>query len=291
MKVFVTGATGFTGSHTVPLLLEQGWEVHCLYRETSNRSYLPQPEIHWHPGTLENQNQLIENMRGCQTLVNIASIGFGHASNIIQAAKEAGIERAVFISTTAIFTKLNSKSKSTRLAAEAAIQSSDLDYTILRPTMIYGTPRDRNMIRLIRWLLRLPVIPVLGNGNYLQQPVFVEDVAQAIVSCLKESKTIGKSYNIAGKTPITYNEVIDTIGKLSNRKILKIHFPDKPVIAVLRMLEKVKLPLPIKAEQVERLNENKDFAYQEASADFGYSPRSFEEGIRQEMKSLKGSKL
>ncbi len=145
MKVFVTGATGFTGSRTVPLLLARGWEVHCLYRESSDRSVLPQTEIHWHLGNLENQQKLTEAMQGCDMLVNIASLGFGHAENIVKSAQAAGIQRAIFISTTAIFTKLNSQSKRTRLAAEAAIQNSDLNYTILRPTMIYGSQRDRNM--------------------------------------------------------------------------------------------------------------------------------------------------
>ena len=286
MKVFVTGATGFTGSHTVPLLLEKGWEVHCLYRETSNRQVLPQPEIHWHLGDLDNVDNLSEVMRGCQILINFASLGFGHADNIIKAAQSAGIERAVFISTTAIFTKLNSKSKTTRLAAEAAIQSSGLAFTILRPTMIYGSQRDRNMIRLIRWIKRLPIIPILGSGNYLQQPVYVGDVAKAILSCINEPNTIGKSYNIAGKKAITYNEVVDIIAHITNRKIHKFHFPDQIVIRILHMIEKIEIPFPIKAEQVERLNENKDFSYQEASEDFRYQPLSFEDGIRIEIEEL-----
>jgi nucleoside-diphosphate-sugar epimerase len=286
MKVFVTGATGFTGSHTVPLLLAKGWEVHCLYRESSNRQFLPQPEIHWHLGNLENQEKLSELMQDCQILVNIASLGFGHAENIIKAAQAVGIERAVFISTTAIFTELNSKSKSTRLAAEAAIQNSDLSYTILRPTMIYGSQRDRNMIRLIRWLQRFPIIPVLGNGKSLQQPVFVDDVSNAIVDCLEHPKSIGKSYNIAGKKALPYNEIIDTIAKIINRKIYKLFLPDKIMIRFLNMLEKIKIPFPIKAEQVKRLNENKDFSYGEANLDFGYHPRSFEAGIRIEIEEI-----
>jgi nucleoside-diphosphate-sugar epimerase len=283
MKVFVTGATGFTGSQTVPLLLDRGWEVHCLYRESSDRSVLPQTEIHWHPGNLENQKKLSEAMQGCDTLANIASLGFGHAENIVKSAQAAGIQRAIFISTTAIFTKLNSQSKLTRLAAEAAIQNSDLNYTILRPTMIYGSQRDRNMYRLIRLLRRFPLIPIFGKGDYLQQPVFVDDVANAILQCLDQPKTIGKSYNIAGKKALTYNEVIDTIATIMNRKIYKLYLPDKIVVKFLRLLEKMKIPFPIKAEQVKRLNENKDFSYEEAQFDFNFQPRSFEEGIRTEI--------
>lgn len=286
MKVFVTGATGFTGSHTVPLLLKKGWEVHCLHRPSSDRSVLPQDEIIWHLGSLEDQETLIDSMQGCDTLVNIASLGFGHAETIIKSAQKAGIQRAIFISTTAIFTKLNSRSKSTRLAAELAIQNSDLDYTILRPTMIYGSRRDRNMFRLVRWLQRIPVIPIFGKGNFLQQPVFVDDVAKAVLACLEQPKTIGKSYNIAGKYPLTYNEVIGIIAESINKKILKLYLPDKIVIKFLRLLEKMKIPFPIKAEQVKRLNENKDFSYEEASNDFGYQPIAFPEGIKQEINQI-----
>jgi len=286
LKVFVTGATGFTGSRTVPLMLERGWEVHCLVRESSDRSELPQANIHWHPGNLDDMDSLTESMQGCDTLVNIASLGFWHAENIVKSAQAAGTQRAIFISTTAIFTKLNSQSKRTRLAAEAAIQNSDLDYTILRPTMIYGSQRDRNMYRLIRLVRRFPLIPIFGKGNHLQQPIFVDDVANAIVQCLDQPKTIGKSYNIAGKKALTYNEVIDTIAAIMDRKIYKLYLPDKIVVKFLRLLEKMKIPFPIKAEQVKRLNENKDFSFEEASIDFNFQPRSFQEGIQTEINPI-----
>src|SRR5215211_639814 len=185
MNVFVTGATGFTGSYIVPLLLKNGYEVRCLYRQGRDRSVplRAQPEIEWVLGELSHARTLSASMRGTDALVNIASLGFGHAASILRAAKEAGIQRAVFVSTTAIFTQLNAKSKQTRLAAEAAIGTSGLKYTILRPTMIYGSPRDRNMWRLIRFMRYSRVIPVFGDGNYLQQPIYVGDVAQAIISC------------------------------------------------------------------------------------------------------------
>ncbi len=223
-------------------------------------------------------------MQGTDALVNIASLGFGHADSIIRAAKDAGIKRAVFISTTAIFTQLNAKSKKVRVAAELAIETSGLQYTILRPTMIYGSPRDRNMWRLIRFIRVSPIIPVFGDGKSLQQPIFVDDVAQAVVSCISNDKTIGKSYNIAGKHPLAYNEVIDTIAKAMNKRVWKLHIPSKPVVAMLSLFERMRIPFPIKAEQVLRLNENKDFSYAEAQTDFGFSPLAFEEGIENELR-------
>jgi nucleoside-diphosphate-sugar epimerase len=284
MKAFVTGGTGFTGSYVVPLLLKNGYEVRCLYRPGSDRSVLPQPEIEWVLGDVSDPPLLSASMQGMDALVNIASLGFGHADAIVCAAQQGGIQRAIFVSTTAIFTQLNAKSKKVRLAAEESIETSGLKYTILRPTMIYGSPRDRNMWRLIRFMRSSPMIPVFGDGNYLQQPIYVGDVAQAIVSCLCNDQTIGKSYNIAGKSPLTYNQVIDTTAKLLNKRVWKAHIPSVPVVGLLKFFEGLHIPLPIKAEQVLRLNENKNFSYEEAEQDFGFNPLSFKEGIGLELK-------
>ena len=283
MKIFVTGATGFTGSRVVPLLLKNGHEVRCLHRETSDRSALSSLEIEWVAGDIADSRALAAAMQGAGALVNIASLGFGHAEAIIGAAQNAGIKRAIFISTTAIFTQLNARSKTVRVAAERAIETSGLGYTILRPTMIYGSPRDRNMWRLIRFIHYSPIVPIFGDGKYLQQPIHVDDVAQAVVSCLSNDRTIGKSFNIAGKYPLAYDEVIDTIAREMNKRVWKIHVPSKPVVSLLGLFERLRIPFPIKAEQILRLNENKDFSYAEAQRDFGFSPLSFEEGINLEL--------
>jgi len=283
MKVFVTGATGFTGSRVVPLILKNGYEVRCLYRASSDRSFLSDSKIDWVLGDVSDSQSLTSAMQGTDALINIASLGFGHADSIISAATKAGVKRAVFISTTAIFTQLNASSKKVRVAAELAIETSGLKYTILRPTMIYGSPRDRNMWWLIRFMRYSPIVPIFGDGKYLQQPIYVDDVAQALVSCLANEVTIGKSYNIAGRYPLTYNDVIDTIARGVNKRVWKIHVPSKPVISLLGLFERLRIPFPIKAEQVLRLNENKDFSYADAQRDFGFSPLSFEEGIGLEL--------
>ena len=286
MKIFVTGATGFTGSRVVPLLLKSGYEVRCLHRASSDRSLLSDPKIEWALGDISDSQSLSAAMQGADALVNIVSLGFGHVDSIISAAQNADVKRTIFISTTSIFTQLNASSKKVRVAAELAIETSGLKYTILRPTMIYGSDRDRNMWRLIRFMRYSPFVPIFGDGKYLQQPIYVDDVAQAIVGCLGSDKTIGKSYNIAGKHPLTYNQVIDTIARQMNKRVWKIHVPSKPIASLLRLFEKIHIPFPIKAEQVLRLNENKDFSYADAQKDFGFSPLSFEKGIKLELSEI-----
>lgn len=286
MKLFVTGATGFTGSRLVPLLFKNGYQVRCLSRPSSDRSVLAQPEIEWVTGDVAHTDELSAAMQGTDALINVVSLGFGHAESILRAAQNAGIKRCVFISTTAIFTQLDAKSKSIRVNAERAIEASRLQYTILHPTMIYGSGRDRNMWRLIQFMRYSPIVPIFGDGNSLQQPIYVDDVAQAILSCLRSEKTICKSYNIAGKYPLTYNAVIDTIAAHMKRRIWKLRVPYLPIVAAVKFFERLHLPLPIKAEQVLRLNENKNFDYTQAASDFGFAPLSFDQGIKIELGTL-----
>lgn len=284
MKILLTGATGFTGSFVLARLRERGAQPRCLVRATSDRTELGDAEIV--EGDIGDETSLDRALRGVDVLLNTASIGFGQAPLLVAAAERAGVRRAIFISTTAVFTTLNAKSKSVRLAAEQAIESSALDWTILRPTMIYGTSRDRNMARLIRFLRRWPVLPVVGDGESLQQPVYVGDVATAVLRALDSPSTVRRAYNISGAEPLTFNQVVDTITNALGRRVWKVRVPVGPPVALLHGLERLGLRLPVRAEQLLRLNEDKAFGHDEAVCDFGYAPVSFREGVGLELREL-----
>jgi len=225
-------------------------------------------------------------MDNCDMLVNVASLGFGHAPAIVDAARATMIQRAVFVSTTAVLTKLNVRSKAVRLAAERLVSESGIAFTILRPTMIYGSRRDRNISRLVRFLKTSPLVPVVGSGRYHQQPVYVADVAQALVSCLNAPITVGRTYTVAGPEPLTYNQLIDTIASAIKRRVIKVRLPMRPVLGALFVTESIGGRLPIRKEQVERLQEEKIFDISPARHDFGYSPIAFDEGVRRLVKEM-----
>jgi nucleoside-diphosphate-sugar epimerase len=281
--ILLTGATGFLGEFVLEELVNRGHEVTCFVRKTSNLEKIKKLNVNYVYGELDDYKSFSSALKGKKALINIASLGFGHASNIVNACEEMDVKRSIFVSTTGIFTKLNPDSKGIRLDAERVIKESTLDYTIIRPTMIYGTSKDRNMWRLVKFLKRIPVLPILGSGNYLQQPVFVKDLASAIVSAYENTVSIMKEYNISGADALTYNDVVDITGKVLGKKVIKIHIPMMFSYNLLKMYEKVTKNPKLKAEQVLRLNENKDFSHEEAKKDLGYNPLSFEEGIRQEI--------
>jgi uncharacterized protein YbjT (DUF2867 family) len=244
---------------------------------------LPIAKVELAFGDLGKPVSLYTALNGVNMLVNVASLGFGHAPSIVAAAEDAEVKRAIFVSTTAIFTTLDALSKRVRIAAEKAIKNSQLSYTILRPTMIYGSSRDRNICRLIRYVSRYPILPVFGSGEYLQQPVYVEDVANAIVQAVTTDNTLGRCYEVSGGSVVTYNQLVHTVSKLLQRRTMLLHLPTRPFTRVLSILESLSVKVPIKAEQIMRLNEDKDFEFGAAAEAFGYQPRSLEEGLKLEM--------
>ena len=144
--IMVSGANGFTGRFVCNELKEKGKKFSVILRPGSDTSWMVSNDIPIYFADLNNVDQLSSVLNDCQCLINLASIGFGAADSIIKACKIVKTERVVFISSTSIFTYLNSNSKKTRIRAEESIKSSSLNWTIIRPTMIYGAPNDRNMI-------------------------------------------------------------------------------------------------------------------------------------------------
>ena len=287
MTIAVSGANGFTGRFVCKELQRRQLPFVALLRPGSDTHWMDAHQIPVRFADLNLAEELAMQLKGCHALLNVASIGFGAAPSILEACRSAEVKRAVFVSTTAIFTQLNAGSKVVREAAEAAITTSGLETTILRPTMIYGTPCDRNMIRLVRFLDRWPVIPVFGNGRSLQQPVHVRDVAWAVVQALETSVTINRQFNISGAAPLSYLEVVRLTALALGRRVHRLHIPARPVVAALRFSERVGITFPIKAEQVLRLNEDKAFTHAEAAEAFGYSPIAFDQGIREEVALLR----
>ena len=285
MRVALAGGTGFTGRRVASRLAARGETLRCLVRARSDRSALPS-SADTVVGDLADGGAVATWLAGCEALVYCASLGFGHVAGVVEGAERAGVRRAVFVSTTAIFTRLPAQSKAVRLAAEASVRASRLAWTIVRPTMIYGAPGDRNMERLLRALVRWPLLVVPGDGRALIQPVHVGDVADAIVATLGADTAVGNAYDLSGREPLSFDAAVDAAARAVRRRGRRLHLPLGSVATALRLVEKAGLPFPVRSEQVARIAEDKAFAHDHAAKDLGFAPRSFEDGITEEGRLL-----
>jgi uncharacterized protein YbjT (DUF2867 family) len=266
------GGTGFLGSFVAARLADRPLTV--LARPTSNVSVLPH-DVEVRYGTLEDAQLPLD---GITSVVYCASMGFGHVPSVVRELESAGIRRAVFVSTTAIFTSLPSQTRALRVEAEAVVSNSELEWTILRPTMIYGTSRDRNISRLLRYLVRWPVFPLCGNA--LWQPIYVADLADAVVAALSSPRTVRQSYNLSGKCPLRFADLLRAAAASLSRRVILVPVPVSAAVIAARVTRVVT------PEQIRRLAEDKAFSYASASHDFDFRPRSFAEGVRLEAREL-----
>jgi uncharacterized protein YbjT (DUF2867 family) len=289
MKVAVTGASGFTGRRVVLELLRRGHEVAALVRPPASR-LAGAAGLSIVEGDMADARALGHLLADAEAFVHAASLGFGHAAAVADAVDLARPRRALFFSSTALFTHLPAASKAVRLAAEERVRALIPEWTIVRPTMIYGAAGDRNMERLIRFLARSPIVPLPGGGRALVQPVHVEDLGRAAVDALLCPAAARRSYDLAGADPAPLRDLVLYVARLLGRRPLVLTAPVRPVAAALRIWGMLGIPPRLTPEQVLRLAEDKAFPFDEAHAAWGYSPRGWREGLAQEVEALRAGR-
>jgi uncharacterized protein YbjT (DUF2867 family) len=287
VKILVTGGSGFLGSEVIPQLCARGHEVMALARSDAAARRVAILGAQAQPGDLDDPSSVDEAfaLSAPDVLINLASLGFGHAPVILAAAEEAGISRGVFVSTTAIFTTLPAPSRRVRVEAEDAIRASAMRWTLVRPTMIYGDPGDRNMVRLLRLLKRSPFVPIPGGGDRLLQPVHVADLASFIVRSAFAEESIDVAYDVAGPDALSLRQVVEAAAAAVGRRPRIIPIPLRPIIVAAQLYEKVAAHPRLKSEQILRLDEDKVFDIGPART-LGYRPMTFAEGISSEARML-----
>jgi uncharacterized protein YbjT (DUF2867 family) len=288
MRLLVVGGSGFLGGYVLREAARRGHHTLALARSPEAARVVAANGARPLGGDLDDARHLDEAFAAarCEALLCLASLGHGHGPSIVAAAEDAGVPRAVFVSTTAVTTTLHPPTRQVRLTAEEQIRSCGLDWTILRPTMIYGAAGDRNLSRLLPLLRRAPVLPVPATGGCLHQPVHVGDVADAALAALQRPAAIGSLYNVAGPEPLPFAELLRTCACAVGSRTRLVPVPLAPLVTLARGYELLSRHPRIRAEQLLRLAEDKAFSIEAAIRDLGYAPRSFSSGIGDEARLL-----
>jgi NADH dehydrogenase len=303
LKVFVTGASGFVGEEILQHLQRAGHTIRILARNPKSdavQKITTRFGAEVHPGNILDLTSLPAGLKGVDAVIHlvgiISEIGQNtfeniHAlgtENIITAAKTASVKRVVHMS--ALGTRPNAVSRyhRSKLAAEDFVTVSGLDYTVFRPSIIYG-PHD-HFVNLFAKISRFsPILPVMGSGKSKMQPIPVADVATCFVKSLTEPKSIGKTFDLCGPEPLTFNQIIDTILQITDRERFELHIPMWLARRQAALLESVfpwllgEAP-PLNRDQLLMLAEDNVGDPQPANELFGLQPIPFKEGIARYLK-------
>ena len=289
MKIAVTGGTGFVGTAVVLELLNAGHEVRVLSRRAPER--LPDGASHVIGSVVtgEGLDALVEGVDAVVHLVGIIR-ETGHNTfkavhhegtiKIITATASADVRRYVHMS--AMGTRENAVSTyhRTKYAAEEAVRASGLDWTIFRPSTIFG-PGDSFINMLAGMMRKFPVFPVMGGGKNKMQPVFVKDVTTSFCNALESEVHIGRTYELGGPDILDLKQILEIIAQVLDIKRIFINIPLPLVSPVVKLAQLLKIQMPVTSDQLIMLGEDNIRTGGDPVEELGIQWTPFEEGIRQ----------
>lgn len=237
-RILLLGATGFVGSATRQQLHEYLPEtvLRALVRPRAKLRELG-PDLEVAAGNILNPRDVERAATDCDAIINAAGIIVEKGANTfdavhvdgvrhtLEAAKRLRIRRYLHISALGARSDARSRYHRTKFRGEELLRASGLDFTIFRPSVIFG-PGDRFINLLARMVRLAPVIPVLGAGVNRFQPVFVEDLARMVRMALAAEKTRGETIPVGGGRAYSYNEIIAVLKRVLRREFKPgLHLP------------------------------------------------------------------
>ncbi len=230
--VALTGAFSYTGKYATRLLLDCGYRVRTLtYHPDRENPFGDRVQVF--PYRFEDPDGLSQTLRGASTLINTYWVRFPRGKStferavqntrtLITAAKNAGVKRIVHVSIANPSTDSPLGYYRGKAELEQVVIDSGLSYTILRPTVIFGT--EDILINNIAWFVRhFPVFGIPGNGRYRVRPIYVEDMARLVVDSVDQS---GNSVlNAIGPETFTFEELVKLIAQQVGSSVRLVHLP------------------------------------------------------------------
>jgi GT2 family glycosyltransferase/nucleoside-diphosphate-sugar epimerase len=276
--IFLAGASGQVGLAILRRLLATGAKVTGLYHikaiDFSHENFT------WKQGDLNSGKLDLDGVHA-KTLIYTPALWL--LPPLLESFHKAGVRRLVCFSSTSVFAKANSGnayekwlvSKFIWAEHEIAAHCAELgiQWTIFRPTLIYGVGFDYNVSSIVRFIKRFGFFPVVKEGLGLRQPVHVDDLALAVLTVLDKPVSYNKCFNLCGGEQITYREMVGRIFDAMRRKRMILTLKYLPLL--LDIYSTLFRKPDINGEIALRMNHDLVFDDNEAQQAFGYNPRKF----------------
>ncbi|MCK8780388.1 complex I NDUFA9 subunit family protein [Rhizobium sp. NTR19] len=269
--VTVFGGTGFVGRHVVRALAKRGYRIRVAVRRPDLGGFLLPAgyigQITLTQANLRYRQSVFKAIEGSSYVVNCVGIMFESGRNTFDAVQDLGVRsiaeatraagaRLVHIS--AIGADANSDSAYARSKgrAEATIQSILPDSVILRPSIVFG-PEDSFFNKFASMARLAPALPLVGGGETRFQPVYVEDLAEAVARSVDGTIEMGRTYELGGPEVLTFKECLETMLRVINRdnKLVSLPFGIASLLGSIASLIPFLTP-PITSDQVKLLKKD-----------------------------------
>lgn len=226
-KVLVLGGTGFVGRHVCEKLQRAGWSVTVPTRRAINAANVQHlPRLTVIEANVHDPAALARLLPGHDAVVNLVAILHGSEAaferthvelprKIAAACQASGVRRLVHVSALGVSEDGPAKYQRSKARGEALLRAAGLDLTVLRPSVIFGAG-DRFLNLFAQLQAVFPVMPLAGASARFQ-PVWVEDVASAVVACLQDANTVGHTYDCAGPDVLTLADLVRLAGRHGSR--------------------------------------------------------------------------
>lgn len=283
MKVLLAGGTGHTGERVARRLMQRGHTVRVLTRKPAEHVVvvgLRRAGAEITSGDFTQRWTLWQALEGCDALVNCAHVRW--APVCVQACAQVDVRRYVQMSSARRHSQhADDPTVGEVIAGETAIVQSNLVYTIVRPTMIFGGRRDANLTRLVAWFRKHRWFPLFGGGGRLVQPIYVEDLVTFIADCLeREADAARRAFDVAGPEAITYRQFLRETSRAARRRNpWLVPVPLGPMAWAAGLMPEAVQRRTLSRHQIARMAEDRSADISEARAALGFAPITFREAI------------
>jgi len=322
MKIVVTGATGFIGSHLVENLLERGYDTSVLVRSPTTQrryrlSWLNEGRAKVFHGDVTDASKVEEAVKGADVVFHLAALlgrwgipeqqyfrvnVFGTQVVLKQSAK-ANVDQVIYLSSTGVMGRLKSipgdvsdpcnpttpyeRSKyQAELLVKRGITEKNIPATVVRSTHVYG-PGDPHTLQLYKMMKKWKILPLVGGGKNLFQPIYVTDLVLALISCMENKEASGsKVYIVAGNRIVTFREFLMLSARTMNVATRDFNVPTALAQMVGTFSEKacqfLGLTPVITQSRIEFFTRSHVYNTSQIMSDLGWSPKTeIETGLRE----------
>lgn len=279
MKVLVTGAAGLTGGATVRALVAQGHDVIGLVRRADQAALVTSFGSRPLVADCRDEPAMSRALAGVDGLVHVAGI---HLAPDLARAVQRSPDHVVVVSTSGIRSR-HRASVDVYARGEAAVQEAFPHAVLLRPTMIYGSERDRNIHHVIALADRLHVLPLFGPSTAKLQPVHFEDLALAITGVL--GKRADRPVDVGGGDALSIRDLASAIFHALGLPPRFVRLPMAPSVVAARVVDRTRGWRL--AERLLRMEEDRTVDNTRIVELAGLEPRAFAQGVSAEVLHLR----